>query len=459
LPVGLMGLILWFRGQRRTGVLTMAAAAGWLFIALGIIRPLFAPAHAEQSHVTFSTYLTFYFADESQVLISTAVQRLFTAVLVFAPGLWLGRYAWYWSLPGIAVAVPALLSPRGPAYDYRFHHYALVVPFLVVATVYGAGELRRKQAQENPGKRHKDWRKELGMAVAITLLLSVLMVDTPLNPTFWIGNPNRGTSSWRYGREPRDAFKDRWLAEYVPKDASLAASEFLTNHLINRPVIYVFRNEEPQVTNYLDEVEYVVADALFDWNFVQDESTFLGGVLRDTLWISRAYQHPSFDLTVAQDGMLLFQRDADPGDGLAQTYQTYAWDGAASDLQHDFGELIGLLSAEIEPMGGRRFRFTFAWVMLQPLQQRPALFAVSELKGIPQNRIVHLPTHSLYPTTAWKPGQVIEEQFEVVFASDIPSGSYQLLTGWYDGGSIFSAATDERSRIGEEYLIETIKLE
>jgi uncharacterized membrane protein len=244
IAVATLGGVLWLRGQRRAGGLTVIAATAWLGVALGIIRPLFAPPLAAQSHVTFQTYLQFYFSGVGLPLLETALQRVLTLVVVFTPGLWLGRYAWLWTLPALAVAGPAMVTlGYVSAFDYRYHHYALAVPFLVVATLYGVVELRQRQEQSQgeTGRRQRPWRGELFLAVGITLIFNVGLVDTPFNPLFWSGQPDKGMSQWRYGRLPRDAFKDRWLREYVPPKASLAASEFLAPHLTNRRTLYLVR--------------------------------------------------------------------------------------------------------------------------------------------------------------------------------------------------------------------------
>jgi hypothetical protein len=80
------------------------------------------------------------------------------------------------------------------------------------------------------------------------------------------------------------------------------------------------------------------------------------------------------------------------------------------------------------------------------------------LEGVERNRIVHIPTHSLYPTAEWQTGQIVEERFEIELPAEIPSGSYVLLTAWYDGANPYAAETDSRSRIGQEQQVGTLTL-
>jgi hypothetical protein len=100
----------------------------------------------------------------------------------------------------------------------------------------------------------------------------------------------------------------------------------------------------------------------------------------------------------------------------------------------------------------------YEWVALQPLDELQPMFAVSRLEGVDHSRIVHLPTLALHPTPSWQPGQIIEEELEVVLPAELAPGSYRLLTGWYNGTNLYAAATDARSRVGEEFGLGTIVL-
>ncbi len=459
--VAAFGGVLWLQGQRRVGAWTFLAATTWLGITLMLIRPLFAPPHhAAQSQATFSGYVQFYFGGIGPALLDTGLQRVLTLVAVFLPGLWLGRYAWRWALPAFAIAGPALISLGDHAsYDFRFHHYAVTVPFLIAATIFGAVELRRRQAQVvgKSQRRQRPWRGEIYLTVAITVIFGVGLVDTPLNPKFWSGHPNWGVSQSRYGRVPRDAFKDQWLRQHVPDKVPLAASEYITSHLTKRQTLCIVRYpDEEKLSEHLTEMQYIVADALNDYAFSFEEGRFLGGAMLDVPGIRITMEHSDFELVAAQDGLLLFGRNPHSGEALRQTFTVREWEDQQPEPQFRFQELIGLLSAQIEPLGERRYRLSFEWVALQPLNELPQLFAVSRLDGVDHNRIVHLPTLVLHPPSSWQPDRVITEEFELMLPPGLPTGSYQLLTGWYDGTNLYAASTDARSRVGKEIQAGTI---
>jgi hypothetical protein len=291
----------------------------------------------------------------------------------------------------------------------------------------------------------------LFLTVGIIAIFNVGLVDTPFNPRFWLDKPNYGLSEWRYGRIPRDTFKDRWLEQNVPPQVPLAASEYLAAHLTNHRTLCLVRYpDEHRLPQILEGMQYVVADALQDYAFSFSEDLFIGGALHDVPGIRVVIEHPEFELLEAQDGLLLFGRNPGSRRALEQRYALQKWHSQSSPPMSRFEDLIGLLSAQVEPLGERRYRLRYAWVALHPLEQEPPLFAVSRLEGVEHSRIVHLPTQALYPTSSWQLGEVIEEEFDVVLPEELPAGTYRLFTGWYDGSNLFSAATDARSRIGEE---------
>ena len=109
-------------------------------------------------------------------------------------------------------------------------------------------------------------------------------------------------------------------------------------------------------------------------------------------------------------------------------------------------------------MDDRRVELQFDWVPLKPLTELPARIAVSRLVGVADARLVHLPTMALYPTVAWRMGEVVRERVSVVFPADAVEGDHQLVVGWYDTDNTWAAQTDSRSRIGAEVQLGSVRL-
>ncbi|NJN53474.1 MAG: DUF2079 domain-containing protein [Anaerolineae bacterium] len=90
---------------------------------------VFAPTESVQAAATTGGYVSYYFSQLGQIG-QTVPLRLAHGLIVFAPVVLLAWRAPLWLLPAAAVALPTLISNGpGPTYDYRYHHYALAVPF------------------------------------------------------------------------------------------------------------------------------------------------------------------------------------------------------------------------------------------------------------------------------------------------------------------------------------------
>ena len=445
-------LFLW-GGRRRAGLITVAAALIYGGLVFFVLRELFRPSGAVASAA--STYTKFYFGSLGDVG-KTVGERLLNTLVVFGPALLMAWRGWRWLLVGAPLALAALISTGpGAGYDYRYHHYAAVVPFIIIAAVDGAGRVRTTLTPPTPlslkgrggrGVRAspRSWHADLIFTTLVVGIITALVVDTPLNPTFWLGIPGVGRDSSVYGITSRDAVKDHFLAEYVPPGAPIAASMFLGTRLADRAILYAVRySDDPggqRLPTILPKVDAVVADALFDWRTLANKA-LLGGVDYEAAEIALLLRDPNFTLRAAQDGLLFFVRG---GVGLRQ--EIVVGEGSTLPPQlADFGP-IRMLGARVTPLGGRRYLAEFAW-QLRGDPPTGRLLAISHLDGIPDARIVHLPSYILLPTNQWQAGQVISERFEVDLPTEITPGSYTWRTGWYDPKSSEAYATDQRSQL------------
>jgi uncharacterized membrane protein len=457
--VAALGGALWLRTDRRAALVTAGSGVAWGVIAFWLIRPLFAPPEAAQVQATATSYIAHYFGDV-QAITDTMLIRAIIALIVYLPALIAGWRAPIWLLLASVIALPTLLSSGpGPSYDYRYHHYALAVPFLMAAIVYG-GEKLRIASLNRPQERGRPWYMPLIYTLALTLLLNSLFVDTPLNLQFYrrADGSARGLEPSGYLTTPRDRFKDKWLAAHIPSNAPLAADAILAPHLTNRPRLYLTRHPAKQspktLEQLLPDVDYVVVDSLFDFVIGNRGQVSLGGVLYEQETISTLMHDPNFTLLAMGDGLLLFGRAAG---GLGQQISTEPAT-AAPPLQAKFDDMVGLVEARIMPLENNRARLMVGWLPLPSLAQAPPLMAVSELEGVPHSRMVHLPTRVLHPTSSWQPDEIVHESFDIEIPAGLEPGIYPLLVGWYRADSIYAPATDDRTRIGNKVQLGLIEI-
>lgn len=484
-PVIALGVTLWLKGERKAGFLTALGGLFWGLLAVLVIGPAFTPPGVYQAQATPFSYFMFYFGRIKELLLPTMLPRLMNAFIVFIAVVWLGCYAPLWLLPAYAVALPALVGVGDViTYHYNMHHYALSVPFMFYAMVLGAAHLRRRQLSEGTRtRRGRTWIGDTLLSFGIIMILNMALVNTPLSPRFWLKKPGFGLDQWSYGRVSRDALKDRWLSANVPAEVPIAASEMLAPHLANRPTLYLVRYpyglkrlgqidsyresryllfhpdqlDELFLWNNLSKVDYVVADALFDYvRFLDAQQTkVLYGTLYDTPGIMAVLHDPSFGLREERDGLLLFERGLPATQALSQKVQVVE-PLTSLQIKARFGGSVGLVDTFFQPMDARRFRLQYDWTALCPQAEMPLLIAVSRIEGVPHSRYIHLPTLALYPTVRWEPGQIVREKFEIELPPDLPSGEYALWVGWYDSSHPHAFETDDRSRVGEEVKLGTL---
>ncbi|GAB4445270.1 MAG: hypothetical protein OHK0015_47380 [Chloroflexi bacterium OHK40] len=428
--------------RRRAGLITGTVAVAYGALAFFVIREAFAPP--QQPGSAAAAYTSHYFG-RLETLGATAAPRLLNALVIFAPALLLAWRGWRWLLPALPLAAAALLS-TGPGSGYHFssHHYATVTPFVVMAVVDGATRLRVAATTAPPGTPVRRWRPDLAFTTLLVALVSAILVEQPLNPAFWL--PGGGLDPSAYGVTRRDAVKDRFLAEHAPPPgAPIAASMFLAPRLIDRDTLFVVRYpDDPggeRLPSLLPQVDYLIADALFDWR-VPGERQVLGGPAYERHEIAAALRDPALRLTAARDGLLRFERAPT---GLAQTVAVVPQNDLPAQTAY-FGP-IRLLGAEVTSLGGRRLRASFAWTSAGGLPTDRSLIPVSHLDGVEGARIVHLPTFALMPTADWRPGAIVREQFELELPPDLPAGRYTWLVAWYDPARPEAYATDARSAI------------
>jgi uncharacterized membrane protein len=226
IPIAALGVVLWVHGERRAGAATVIIAALWGAVMFFGLRSAFMPPPAEAAQglniqTTPLAYLTNRF--QLRFVMDTAVIRLVHGVIVLMPALiLLGRRAPLWLLPAAVVVGPVLISNGfGPSFSYRTHHYALAVPFLVVAVLMGAA--KQAGSASPPAGKRPAWHGRIMLTLFTTLVFNMAFVDSPLSPTFYLERPSleQGLSSTRFGVTPRDAFKRDWLAAHAPSRSAV----------------------------------------------------------------------------------------------------------------------------------------------------------------------------------------------------------------------------------------------
>ena len=111
---------------------------------------------------------------------------------------------------------------------------------------------------------------------------------------------------------------------------------------------------------------------------------------------------------------------------------------------------LALLSAEPvgSPMPGGQIKLLTRWQALRPIDQDYTVFfhAVGP-DGSRWGQQDTMPQNGKLPTSGWQPGQVIQDEYQIVLAADAPvSNDYRYLLGlyqWQTGERLITVADDK----------------
>jgi uncharacterized membrane protein len=233
LAVAVLGLLLLLRGERRAGVLTAAAGAGWFLIATDAIIPLAGggtgPYYYQQFFPGFGDSVgaimgNLIFHPSRLVHLATQPDRLTYYRQVLAPVAFLPLAAPLVLAIGAPQVVVNVASGHALTHDARFQYTAIVLAAVFLATVEAVALLGRA-----PGAR----RFLVGLVAATALATNVAWSPSPLGVRYHTG-------IW-VESQPRHAAVNR-VIRLLPGDAGVSASGSFMPHLTHRVHVYEFPN-------------------------------------------------------------------------------------------------------------------------------------------------------------------------------------------------------------------------
>ena len=304
LAIGVFGIVLAVRGQRRMGLLTLGLAIVWFIVAYGIVMP----------HLNGGTNHAGTFYGEIGGSPSEIARTMLTEPDVIvdrltnndALGYARDLLAPFGFLPLLAPLVVAIGLPQFFAnaltnanffYDIRFHYAAIIVAVLALATVEGIAWLRRTS-----------WRRfAVGFVAACALATSVAWGISPIGTQYRSGY-------WPLAGNARQATLDA-AVDAVPEGAAVSAAYHMVPHLSHRTQIYTFPNpwipanwgvagvapDDPDLDHAPDEVEWIVVDR-----------TTLAPDSREANLLATLLEDGEFEVVSDVDGLVVARRVAPP---------------------------------------------------------------------------------------------------------------------------------------------------
>jgi uncharacterized membrane protein len=259
LAVVMLGLVLAVRGERRVGLLTAAAGAGWFLFATRVVIPaagggdgpfyqeLFPGFGDSMGEVAWNMVV-----HPSRLLdLATRPDRLVYYGKVLAPVAFFPLAAPLVLLISVPQAVVNVTSGHALTHDFRYHYTAIVLAGVFLATVEGVAWAGRDQRV----------RRVLVEVLAVAALAAnIAWSPSPLGRQFDDGIWARA--------EPRHATV-RAALRVVPASAGVSASYTLIPHLTHRTFAYEYPNPW-QVTNWGLYGEHPPDPAMVDYLVIDE---------------------------------------------------------------------------------------------------------------------------------------------------------------------------------------------
>ncbi|MCD6291259.1 MAG: DUF2079 domain-containing protein [Anaerolineae bacterium] len=416
LAVAGMGLWTWVVQKRRR--------AGIILILVGLSRFLFTVFLLIPEHniIGRSPYLSRY----QDIANGTWIQHILASFLDTKA--WKYYLDYLLPLAGLPLLSPLTMLPAIPDLGINLlseapmmrsfgrQYVATLIPIATVAAALGLRNLWQWIQDAYP-KRTTAIQATSLSALAFCVLLSLYRSPlTPLHPGF----------HW-----PHMTTHQRKLVEFatlIPPDASLCTQNNLNPHFTHRETIHL--------VPYTFDCDYVLLDVKsYPGNNYNDIQTYVH---------KHVVESGTFGLVAADDGYALFKRGA-PSREFPDDFYTFAHPSRVElDVQRSgrFDDVFEFLGYNVDPHPGRPPHFSLYFKALRPPAEDYflALYLIEE-PGKPTAATVYpQPTLVWYPTSHWKPGQVVKVRANTIDWGLKPGKDYAIALGWVSGSNLWDPA-------------------
>ncbi len=120
--------------------------------------------------------------------------------------------------------------------------------------------------------------------------------------------------------------------------------------------------------------------------------------------------------------------------------------------------LVGYRLVDNDAKPGNYFRLFLYWEATQEMSEEYAVFVhLVDDRGETWAQGDGLPANGIYPTWAWRVGEVVEDEHLVPLDMDVPAGTYYLWIGWYEPDTLnrLGVISAEDASLGDEVVLPT----
>jgi uncharacterized membrane protein len=285
-------------------------------------------------------------------------------------------------LPSLGII---LLSSDPQVYTLeKFHYASALVPVVVISAVFGVAFLSERLAARSRMPRRR-WLYILSSLVLLsTLLYHRSRGFTPLGGNFTL---------------PIVTAHDRLAEEFVslvPEDAIVSAQSRLNPHVSQREKIYMF----PRV----EDAEYVFFDVTADsWPIHPNDQWRL---------FQSLVTGEGFGVLAAKDGYILLRRGLPEGEGLPDSFYSFARreePAVEYPAVIEFGDVLRFLGFDLN-QDEDQTSLSLCWQAMVPLERDYLIYPFFYDDGgriIEDTTLRPMITAIWYPTGLWKPQEIV----------------------------------------------------
>jgi uncharacterized membrane protein len=431
LLIGMMGLYaLLLRKRKKLGTAMIVGAAIWFYVAVYVVIPWANPQGKSQ-------YLAYYkdWGDNPFEIALTMIRQrawwlifnkgnldyLFRLLLPLA-------FLPLFYLPILLIALPSLainlLSGNMLMHRPEMFHYAgPIVPFAVLAAIWGAGFLVQRL-----GRRRSEGSRSFSYLLPCLVLVCTLGYHryrgfSPLSVRF----------RWPVATEHHRLAQE--LIDQIPPTASVSAQLNLNPHVSHREKLYIFPNVE--------DAEYIFLDVASIGN-KDDVNT----------WVKeQLLENGPFGIAAAQDGYLLLQRGVEldtPPDSFYTFVRVPNPDIQYPLLAH-FGSSIEFLGFDVIYNRDLESYYNLYWRASQPLDTDYfiALYLVDEAGQVVGSTVEPQAAMIWYPTSRWQPGEAVKIRVDTLPWWTGDRDVYSIALGVLEGTDTWDVGRRLRPRVVE----------
>lgn len=231
IPIGLFGVILWIKNKNKLSILTLilASLGG---IGMVLLKKFFGNWGADIETKTSVSFLMlvmstieFYFGNIREIFVpKEIIARGISIFFIFLPISLLIWDTLIWVIPGISVLLLVLLSTAPPS----FHHYSLIIPFLMLASIHSS-----EKALINKSSSRISLQAKLFGTALLTFAFFLLFSFTPISPLAPHTVSDKCLAKCGLPWQPCN-LPEEIPVSMIPDDARVYSDALMATHLTNR---------------------------------------------------------------------------------------------------------------------------------------------------------------------------------------------------------------------------------